>query len=557
MAKDKELDDILGSDAGVDLDFSDLSDISLEELDALDDIDLDLDLDDIDFDDLDVTDLKPKKREKKTERKKKEKLSKTLDDIDDVFSAADKAREDDLSYPDVLEEDNLEEIGEVDNLDDEPVVSNNDDIDSLLGMVEETSAIDDQELDFENILDPEPGINDSAVAESIPDISDVSSEDNVTSENVEDMDLDDIFSALGIEPDESEGVDGDLSNGSVDLDDLLNEALGNTEGIEGLEEIEEIEELSSKTKKKKKPKKPAQTLETEETTKKKKGMKEILFGEPDEDDLEEEEYFKELKEKKAVKKEEKAAKKAEKKEENTAKKAEKDAASQAKKAQLKADKDEKKRLAEEEYKAELAASKPVSTPVVIIVFVLFAALCGAVVFGTQAINYKKVIKKATDYFNRQRYHLAYDEISGVEVKEKDQELKDKIYTVMYVERLYESYENNMKLERYDKALDSLLRGIEKYDEHYDEAVELDIVKDIDSSKQKIIAALATTYALSLDDAYSILELEGQEYNRKLLECCEHIKIPEPEPENKPVDQDVPTTEAILPEMQPLEETSEE
>lgn len=34
----------------------------------------------------------------------------------------------------------------------------------------------------------------------------------------------------------------------------------------------------------------------------------------------------------------------------------------------------------------------------------------------------------------------------------------------------------MKLGRADKALDALLRGIQKYDEHYDEAVELDIVK---------------------------------------------------------------------------------
>lgn len=547
MAKDKELDDILGTDAGEDLDFSDLSDISLEELDALDDIDLDLDLDDIDFDDLDVTDLKPKKREKKREKKQKEELSKTLDEIDDVFSAADKARDEDLSYPDVLEEDNnieelesieensieeLESIEEVNTLDDEPIANDStDDIDALLNSISEE----------------EP---------SIPEEPATSGED-LSASDVENMDLDDIFSALGIEPDESEGVDGDLTKGSSELDDLLSAALGDTEGIEGLDDIEDISEISDKNKKKKKPKKPAKTLEAEAEEKTKKGIKEILFGEPDEDDLEEEEYFKELKEKKAVKKEEKAAKKAEKKEENTAKKAEKDAAASAKKSQAKAEKDEKKRLAEEEYQAELAASKPVSTPVVIIVFALFALLAGAVVFGTQAINYSKVIKKATDYFNRQRYHLAYDEISGVEVKEKDQELKDKIYTVMYVERLYESYENNMKLERYDKALDSLLRGIEKYDEHYDEAVELDIVKDIDSSKSKIIAALATTYSLSLDDAYEILELEGQEYNIKLLSCCEHIKTPEPEPESEPDTSDVPTTEAILPEMQPTEETSEE
>ena len=124
-----------------------------------------------------------------------------------------------------------------------------------------------------------------------------------------------------------------------------------------------------------------------------------------------------------------------------------------------------------------------------------------------------MIKKAANYFERQRYRLAYDEVSGVEVKEKDQDLKDRIYTVMYVERLYESYENNMKLGRADKALDALLRGIQKYDEHYDEAVELDIVKDIDSCRDKIINALWNTYGITEEMAYQILAMEGQEYTK--------------------------------------------
>lgn len=162
-------------------------------------------------------------------------------------------------------------------------------------------------------------------------------------------------------------------------------------------------------------------------------------------------------------------------------------------------------------------SEKVSTPTVIVVFVLFFALAAGVVLGTNQFNYSQVIKKAANYFERHRYRLAYDEVSGVEVKEKDQDLKDRIYTVMYVERLYESYENNMKLGRADKALDALLRGIQKYDEHYDEAVELDIVKDIDSCRDKIINALWNTYGITEETAYQILAMEGQEYTKTLSE----------------------------------------
>ena len=82
---------------------------------------------------------------------------------------------------------------------------------------------------------------------------------------------------------------------------------------------------------------------------------------------------------------------------------------------------------------------------------------------------------------------------------------------MYVERLYESYENNMKINRPDKALDSLIRGLEKYDEHYEEAVELEIVDDINLCRQNIIAALGNTFGISEDVAYQIMGYNGQEY----------------------------------------------
>ena len=170
--------------------------------------------------------------------------------------------------------------------------------------------------------------------------------------------------------------------------------------------------------------------------------------------------------------------------------------------------------------------KKVSTPVVIVVFALFAALAIVVILGTKEFNYSQVIQKAADYFERQRYHLAYDEVSGVDVRQKDEELRDRIYTVMYVERLYESYENNMAMNRPDKALDALLRGLEKYDEHYDEAVELGIVEDIDSCRAKILAALSGTYGLSESQAYDIMKLEGQAYTQMLTDYSEALQTGE-------------------------------
>ena len=126
-------------------------------------------------------------------------------------------------------------------------------------------------------------------------------------------------------------------------------------------------------------------------------------------------------------------------------------------------------------------------------------------------NYVQAIEKAANYFSSQKYHKAYDEIKGVEVKEKDQNLKERIYTVMYVERLYESYQSNIKLGRQEKALDSLLRGVDKYYEHYEEAEELGITSDIDYAFSQIQSALANQYGITVERAVEINAMTNYEY----------------------------------------------
>ena len=439
---DGELNENIDIDSGVDVDADDMDDISLDELDHLDGMDLgDLDFDDIDFDDVDITKLdaganpvvKKKPQEQET---------------------------DDMSLDALIEKANQENVKPEPPQEETSVQADNTDVfgEADLQMQEDTAL-------------PE-GVFDDALFGS--------------------MDM---------------GMSESLLNG--DLADI--EDIGENPG----EPVKKVKQPRKKAEKKKKAE-----IEEEETEHKKKTISEILFGEPDEDDLEEEALFEEKKAKKEAEKKKKQAEREAKKEEKDAAKQEMLTAKQAKDKAKQKEKADKKRQKDEAYAAELEAEKDqkkVSTPTVIVVFVLFFALAAGVVLGTNQFNYSQVIRKAANYFERQRYRLAYDEVSGVEVKEKDQDLKDRIYTVMYVERLYESYENNMKLGRPDKALDALLRGIEKYDEHYDEAVELDIVKDIDSCRDKIINALWNTFGITEETAYQILAMEGQEYTKTLSE----------------------------------------
>ena len=475
-----DIDISMYEDADVKVDMSDLGDISLDELDDLDSVDLsDLDLDDIDFDDIDVTSLNAN-----TNRQ----------------SSA--APNDDFNLDALLQETEPETT--MSQSPAEPVQEAFDIPEPIAAPVEEpvVPAVTD-------VPKAEDEVFQAAEAQMEADTS------IPVAEDIDNMNLDDLFSALGIEDDEpEEEASSAYTAGQADLDALFESSAQLSMEMGELDDIQDLDEVkSTKSKKKKKPKDG-----------KKKTFSEILFGEMDEEDEEEARILAENKEKKRIRKEQekqiKEEKKAEKKETLEIKKKSDEAKKQK-------EKDAKAKRKEEELQAEIEESKNekhVSNLTVIIVFALFIGLAVLVIFGTKAFNYNQVIKRAQDYFDRQRYRLAYDEVSGVEVKPKDEELRDRIYTVMYVERLYESYENNMELGRPDVALDALIRGLQKYDEHYEEAVELDIVDDIKSCRAKIIQALKDTYHMTEEQAYALSVLEGQQYSLLLQEYASIVKV---------------------------------
>lgn len=223
-----------------------------------------------------------------------------------------------------------------------------------------------------------------------------------------------------------------------------------------------------------------------------------------------------------AKKEAKKAKKAEKKEAKAAKKAEAKADKQVKKNQAKEmavvkkaakkDKQEQIRLEEE---AEDAKERKVTKNQVAVVAIILILLGVTVVFGTQQFNYHMVVTRATTYFEMQKYKKAYDQIVGVEVKDRDQQIKDKIYCVMYVQQQIDSYHNFLKLQMYENGLDSLIKGLRKYDKHYEEAKELGIEKDLDYLRETILSELTVEYHLSEAQVNEWMQLDQAYYTAQL------------------------------------------
>lgn len=367
--------------------------------------------------------------------------------------------------------------------------------------------------------------------ESLDDVDaqPISMQEENTSEDVDS--LDDLLSMFDMDGEESNNTQADdLSNGGTDLEDGISESADRDK--EQTQEAGEIEEAP---------------------VKKKKTLMQILFGDPDEDDDEPtEEELEAIALKKAQKKEKKEAAKAAKKEKAEANKAKKALDNDKKKKsaqEKKALKAEQKKQKAAEQAANAVPEKKLNRPMVIFVFSFF--LGGVLLFyvATNNFDYTQAIKHAANYFANQKYRKAYDEIVGIEVKEKDQELKDRIYTVMYVERLYESYNNNVTLGYEEKALDALLRGVDKYYEHYEEAKELGITSDLDYSFAQIREILISRYGITVEQAMEYNTMDDLEYIQMIMKYVDEVGPAPVDSDGKASTDNPQSVDAAMPDSQ--------
>lgn len=520
-APDLELEENLSADASAvqSVAWSDaeipVDEISeLDELDELADLDMgQMDFEDIDFDDLDITKMDVNPVQLKQELDNLEFL-----DIDEKYLDDSEAKAFEEEFKRMKDAEKAEKAGTLDAIyEDQDFVNTFDDEPSPIPLEPEIDAastdgesedlITDIDALMEEVFgepvgkdlasmnakeqsvtaDTESSVDDTMEQSVASDIA--SSHGETESVKTADDDMDDLFAMLGIEENSATMAASAMPDMNHEIPDF-----------EIPPELEDVPDIHEKAKK--------------------KGFMDILFGEEEEDDVLTPEQEEELKKEKEEKKKAKLAKKTEKKQAKAEKK-------QADKEQKTAKANEKKavRKAEEErILAEDGPEKKLNKPLVIIIMIFFLAIGGIVIVGSGIFDYSLVITKAKSYFERQKYGLAYREIVGVQIKEKDEELEDRIYTVMYVERQYEAYQNYVLMDNPNLALDALLCGLEKYDAYYGDAVALDIVEDLDYVRDEIIDALNTTYGLSEEDARDILSLTDSEYTEKIQELTEGMSF---------------------------------
>lgn len=330
--------------------------------------------------------------------------------------------------------------------------------------------------------------------------------------------------------------DLEMSGQQDDLAGMLSDVLpdGDFSSIPDIREMEEKEEAAGKKKKEKKKKKVKDKAKAKD--KNKPSFMHRLFGNIKTERSEEE--IAQMKEKiiadaeaKEAAKEAKAAKAAAEKEEKK-KKAAEDKAAAAKKKQEKA----KKKAEDAKAKKEAKDKKKQEVQNLIdaidedegrinrvgasIVFVLFAVVAVAVLIGTKLYSYKQSIENAKENFEYDHYNEAYEEIAGLEMKEEDENFSLQVKVVMYTYKQLNSFNNYYTAGMYPEALDSLLKGLKRYDKYFPIARVLEVDEDLVQIRGEILEKLQEVYSLTEQDAVELTSLKSREaYSRQVYDIA--------------------------------------
>lgn len=158
--------------------------------------------------------------------------------------------------------------------------------------------------------------------------------------------------------------------------------------------------------------------------------------------------------------------------------------------------------------------------------IIFLGLSGVtlfLIFSMNILNYGQSMDRAEKYFEEKNYTQAYQEVAGLKVKAGDEKAYKKIKTVMYVNKQLDSYNNYSFMGKYPEALDSLLKGLKRYDEYIVEAKNIGVKSDLDYVKEQILEELELFFEISEEEAYDILEMKSQEeYSKCVIQLAEDI-----------------------------------
>lgn len=160
---------------------------------------------------------------------------------------------------------------------------------------------------------------------------------------------------------------------------------------------------------------------------------------------------------------------------------------------------------------------------VILALTLIILIFLTITIGGERINYSQKMNLATDYYLEKNYKEAYFQISGIDLKKSDEDFYQQLRLIMYVSKQYDSYGHFKLMGENEKALDSLIKGVEGYDSYIEQANELGVDEDFQYLIGLITSNLQEDYGLSEKEVRDLAKIKNrQEYSKKIYSIVKSL-----------------------------------
>ena len=197
--------------------------------------------------------------------------------------------------------------------------------------------------------------------------------------------------------------------------------------------------------------------------------------------------------------------------------AEPEISEEEKKAQAKKAKAEKKA---QKAKKPKKPKEPDNTPPlpkkpVVLIMVMAASFLALVLVGTNLFGYTLSFNNAKQAYELGDYQAAFADVSGLTVKEADQETYQKYSIMANAAGEYQAYQTFMENGIYDMALDSLIRAVGRCDKYSEEAAAYGCSTELAKIRDQAVAGLSG-FGLTQERAQELYaERERDTYSQEL------------------------------------------
>lgn len=169
-------------------------------------------------------------------------------------------------------------------------------------------------------------------------------------------------------------------------------------------------------------------------------------------------------------------------------------------------------------------SPKIPTKLIMVFVALSISVVVLITLGQSVMGYRMALSNARSAFNSGEYFTAYEELMGVTLKEDDQELFRKARLLGDLQKRNREYQILMAKEKYPLVLDSLVIGVARYVEHYEEAKELGIEDEYKTLGESLVQLLSDQFGVTQDDAVAMYKLNREEYSIRIDEIIEQSNL---------------------------------